>query len=426
MADMVIMPRLSLNEDTSLLSQWYVSEGDTVAVGDKLFCIETDKSTMDVDSEFAGTVLKRYYGDYAVVQVLTPVCAIGEAGEEAPELEIPAGENGAAAADAPGAEKENPANSGAQPGNSAEKEAGAEASAAGGVLMEGGAAGKKGVSPRAKRLAEQNGVTEFRLIRPSGAENRILEEDILRFLKTGRQAEVREASGEKKVVRLPKIRKVIAKNMLHSLQSTAQLTMTAVFNASGLQACREKFKREQGEMKKVTIGDLILYGVSRTLPEFSYMNAWMEGEDEAVEFADVNLGVAVDTDRGLMVPTIQAAQYRTLKEISDELKELAAECREGSISPDKLKEGTFTVTNLGAFGIETFTPVLNPPQVGILGVGAISYRMKQTKDGIVCYPACSLSLTVDHRLVDGGPAARFLKKLCENLEQIEELIKEEA
>lgn len=424
MADTVIMPRLSLNEDTSLLSQWYVQEGDKVAVGDKLFCIETDKSTMDVDSEFAGTVLKKYYGDYSVVPVLAPVCVIGEPGEAVPELEqmirpekeaalqenLP--EDGAAGA--PETEA---------PGRSGQKDAVQDTQT---QALSGSGSGqeKKGVSPRARRLAEQNGITEFQVIRPSGAENRILEEDIIRFMAEGRKPEVRGASGEKRIVKLPKIRRVIAQNMLNSLQTTAQLTLNAVFNASGIQALRERFKQEEGVMRKVTIGDLILYGTARTLKEFPYMNAWMLSGEEAAEFADVNLGVAVDTERGLMVPTIPAADTKSLKEISDELKELAAECRQGNISPDKLKEATFTVTNLGAYGIRSFTPVLNPPQVGILGVGAIDYAVKKTKEGLLCYPACALSLTIDHRYVDGGPGARFLKKLCENLETIEEWLNE--
>ena len=423
MADIVIMPRLSLNEETSLLSQWYVSEGDTVAAGDKLFCIETDKSTMDVDSEFAGTVLKKYYSDYSVVQVLTPVCVIGQPGEEIPELQLPEGgaEEGAGAEETAGAQTgaDMGTRSGAQRNSSEQSikamQEGTELFSRADAQPE-----KKGVSPRARRLAEQNGITEFQVIRPSGAENRILEEDIIRFMAEGRKPEVRAASGERKTVKLPKIRRVIAQNMLNSLQTTAQLTLNSVFNASGIQTLRERFKQEQGKMKKVTIGDLILYGVSRTLGEFSYMNAWMLSGEEAVEFADVNLGVAVDTDRGLMVPTIMAADTKSLKEVSDELKELAAECREGNIAPDKLKEATFTVTNLGSYGIRSFTPVLNPPQVGILGVGTIDYMVKKTKEGLLYYPACSLSLTIDHRYVDGGPAARFLKKLCENLETMEE------
>lgn len=404
MADVVIMPRLSLNEETNLLSQWYVSEGDKVSVGDKLFCIETDKSTLDVDSEFEGTVLKKYYGDYEVVTVLTPVCVIGQEGDEIPELEKAPAEEAAAEETKAAAVVEVPKEvpTAAAPTASGEKE-------------------KKGISPRARKLAEQNGITDFASIPASGAENRILEEDIIRFMETG-ATEVRRATGEKKIVKLPKIRQVIAKNMMHSLQSTAQLTMTSVFNASQIQALRQRFKAEGGAMKNVTIGDLILFATARTLEEFPYMNAWMTNDTEAIEFADVNLGCAVDTERGLMVPTIMAANIKSLLEISNDLKEMAGECRKGSISPDRLKDGTFTVTNLGSFGVRNFTPVLNPPQVGILGVGTIDYMIKQTKEGMLYYPACTLSLTVDHRLVDGGPAARFLKKLCENLEQIEDLI----
>ncbi|MCI8598975.1 MAG: 2-oxo acid dehydrogenase subunit E2 [Lachnospiraceae bacterium] len=408
MADVMIMPRLSLNEETNLLSQWYVSEGDKVSVGDKLFCIETDKSTLDVDSEFEGTVLKKYYEDYAVVSVLTPVCVIGQEGDEIPELEVVS-------------EAAQEASEGETDSKVPEADSVSQGAMSAGTMTTGVEKGMKGISPRARKLAEQNGIVNYQAISASGAENRILEEDVIRYMREG-GAEVPQATGEKKTIKLPKIRKVIAKNMMNSLQSSAQLTMTSIFHAGGVQALRAKFKAEQGDMKNVTIGDLILFATARTLAEFPYMNSWMVSDEEAIEFADVNLGCAVDTERGLMVPTIMAANVKSLLDISDDLKELAGQCRKGSISPDKLKEATFTVSNLGAFGIRSFTPILNPPQVGILGVGAIDYMAKQTKEGMLCYPACTLSLTVDHRLVDGGPAARFLKKLCENLEHIEELI----
>ena len=405
----VIMPRLSLNDETCMLSEWHVSEGDKVAVGDVLFSIETDKSSMDVESEFEGTVLKVYYGNDEVVDVLTPVCVIGAEGTAVPELEALTSAQAAPAEEAPKAEVKAEAPK-AAPAPEVKKEAPAAC------------AEWRGVSPRAKKLAAEKGITDFSKMTASGAENRILEEDVLRYIESGIAS--KQATGEKKVIKLPRIRKVIAKNMMNSLQGSAQLTMSAVFNASGIQACREKFKSEQGEMKGVTIGDLILFATARTLTEFPYMNAWMTSDDEAVEFDDVNLGCAVDTERGLMVPTIMNAGRISLLELSNDLKEMAAACRTGRISPDKLSGGTFTVSNLGSFGIRTFTPILNPPQVGILGVGTIDYMMKKTKDGIVCYPGCTLSLTLDHRYVDGGPAARFLKKLCENLENIEALIEE--
>jgi len=402
MADIVIMPRLSLNEETNLLSHWYVSEGDRVAKGDKLFCVETDKSTLDVDSEFDGIVLKKYYGDYEVVEVLSPVCVVGQEGEDIPELYIP--------------EKDK--------ADETEVKAGAEPETTKIVQQQSIEISKrgepKGISPRAKKLAEQNGITDFTSIPTSGAENRIMEEDIIRSIKEG-AVELHTVSAQR-TAKLPKIRKVIAKNMVNSLQTTAQLTINSIFNASAILNLRESYKREQGEMKGVTIGDLVLYATARTLVDFPYMNSWMINDDEAVEFENVNLGCAVDTERGLMVPTIVDANSKSLLEISNNLKELAQECRAVNISPDKLKNATFTVTNLGSFGIRHFTPIINPPQVGILGVGTIDYMVKKTKEGFLYYPACSLSLTFDHRLVDGGPAARFLKKLCENLENVEELI----
>jgi pyruvate dehydrogenase E2 component (dihydrolipoamide acetyltransferase) len=409
MADVVIMPRLSLNEETSLLSQWYIKEGDTVSVGDKLFCIETDKSTMDVDSEFEGTVLKVYYGDYEVVDVLSPVCVIGKEGEEIPELELPTKAEAPLAAEAAGVQAASTA---------------AVSDAVKAVPVAAVVSGKeKHVSPRAKSTAEKNGVTEFSAIRASGADNRIIEKDILRFLGNGRAAEEHTTEAQKSI-KLPKIRKVIASNMINSLQSTAQLTISSVFNATAIQDSRERFKNEQGQMKKVTIGDMVLYAAVKTLAEkeFSYMNSWMVSDDEVIEFGSVNLGCAVDTERGLMVPTIFQAEEKSLLQISNDLKELANSCREGNISPDKLKGATFTVTNLGAFGVRTFTPIINPPQVGILGVGSIDYMMKKTKEGLLYYPGCTLSLTFDHRYIDGGPAARFMKRVCENLENFDKLI----
>jgi pyruvate dehydrogenase E2 component (dihydrolipoamide acetyltransferase) len=136
----------------------------------------------------------------------------------------------------------------------------------------------------------------------------------------------------------------------------------------------------------------------------------------------VNLGIAVDTERGLMVPTLLEADQKSLTEIAMEAKRLADACRAGSISPDYLQNGTFTVTNLGALGVEYFTPVLNPPQTAILGVGTVVQRIRETEDGVEYYPAIGLSLTFDHRAVDGAPAARFLQELKDNLENLSVLL----
>ena len=414
--NVVIMPRLSLNEDCCLLSQWYVEEGARVNVGDKLFCIETDKSTMDVNSDFEGVLLRRYHEGDDVVDVLTPVCAIGEAGETPPDLEDAAAICAApqnSASEEPAPQAPNVAQLPASPAAKAE-------------------AKDQFLTPRARRAAQENGLEPGTTLTASGAEGRVLEEDVLRAV-AGKPAHgdaaqpgtasaaVTQPTPASEARPFSRVRKVIARNMLGSLQGSAQLTLTAVFNATKLQKLRAEYKRASDARKWVTINDLIVYGVAHTLTENREFNAWAE-EDALRVFEDINIGVAVDTPRGLMVPTVFNADRLALPVLSAEIKRLAAECQEGCIAPEKLQNGTFTVSNLGASGILTFTPILNPPQVAILGVGKIDYAIDRTESGITAYPACHLSLTFDHRAVDGAPAARFLKRICENLENIDWLL----
>jgi pyruvate dehydrogenase E2 component (dihydrolipoamide acetyltransferase) len=230
-------------------------------------------------------------------------------------------------------------------------------------------------------------------------------------------AEAEPAEADYEEIKLSNIRKVIAKAMHQSLVNSAQLTLHTSFDATEILAFRRKIK-EQGTrlgLGDITLNDIILYAVSRTLLNHRELNAHFL-DDRMLLFKHVNLGVAVDTERGLMVPTIYSADTRSLSEISNEAKKLIESCRKGSINPDYLKGGTFTVTNLGTLGVEYFTPILNPPQTGILGVNTIVQRVRQEGDKLVTYPAMGLSLTFDHRAVDGAPAARFLQELKTNLE----------
>jgi len=218
-------------------------------------------------------------------------------------------------------------------------------------------------------------------------------------------------------VPLPNIRKVIAKAMFQSISTTCQLTLNTSFDASSLLAMRASFKQAvQPEAAGITLTDMILFAVSRTLLSHPELNAHFL-DDKMRLFDHVNLGLAVDTDRGLMVPTLFGADRMTLASLSVTAKATAKECQTGKISPDKLKGGTFTITNLGTFGIESFTPVLNAPQTGILGVCSIQTKVRDGKNGLESYPSMGLSLTFDHRALDGAPAARFLKNLTANLEQ---------
>ena len=219
-----------------------------------------------------------------------------------------------------------------------------------------------------------------------------------------------------KDTKLKPVRRIIAKNMHASLQEMAQLTLNTSFDARKLMAARKACKASDDEdMQKITLNDMVLYAVAKVLPNHPALNSHFMG-DFIRTFSVVNLGIAVDTPRGLLVPNIMEAEKMTLLELSKAAKMLIAGAQTGKIDSNLLINGTFTVTNLGSLGIESFTPVNNPPQTGILGVCAFVNRID---NGGNTYPAMGLSLTFDHRALDGAPAARFLKELCEFLTNFE-------
>lgn len=250
------------------------------------------------------------------------------------------------------------------------------------------------------------------------------------------------------VVRNSNIRKVIARNMHQSLQQMAQLTLFASFDATGLLEVRDRLKARSAANTantanatsaasagsastyasatasgtsgaktpgSITINDMIVFAVSRTILDFPALNAHFNDEHTTL-FHDAHIGIAVDTKNGLIVPTMFHANRLSLRQIAETAKQLATACQEGKATPQMLAGATFTTTNLGALRIEAFTPVIAPPQTGILGIGCIDYKVRKEGDAFVHYPAIGLSLTFDHRAVDGAPAARFLKALCERLE----------
>jgi pyruvate dehydrogenase E2 component (dihydrolipoamide acetyltransferase) len=230
-------------------------------------------------------------------------------------------------------------------------------------------------------------------------------------------------AGEVEIVPIKGVRKVIAERMLQSLQTTAQLTLHSSADARALQALRGRLKASPEAMglRGVTINDLLLLAVARTLPQFPGINALFTG-DAVHQHQRVQLGIAVDTPRGLMVPVVRNADTLSLRALSGEAKRLAAACLGGKVLPDELTGGTFTVTNLGAFGVEMFTPVLNPPQVAILGVCNIQPKPVDVDGTIEFIPHLGLSLTINHQVVDGAPAARFLQALGQAVAAIDLLL----
>lgn len=414
MANAVIMPKAGITVESCIIGAWEKKIGDAVKIGDILFTYETDKASFECESTEEGTLLEIFFEDGDEVPCLVNVCAIGNPGDDCSALR-PAKEGDANGVEAPAAETA-PAES--APVVSAPVYAEKEASGA--------------VSPRARKLAERAGV-DASLAVATGPNGRVIERDIRSLMDNPSAAKAVASSAPAKAeagaeteyedVKFSGIRRAISKSMHTSLSTMAQLTHTTSFDASAILAYRKLLKNAGGDYAGITIGDIVLYAVSRVLKNHPDLNAHMLDDQNIRLFKSVNLGVAVDTPRGLMVPTIFHADEMSLLEISKAVKELAGECREGNISPDKLTGGTFTVSNLGNMGVESFTPVINPPQTGILGVCAATERIKKNADGSIgTYPAMALSLTYDHRAVDGSPAARFQKELGEALENFTALL----
>jgi hypothetical protein len=199
------------------------------------------------------------------------------------------------------------------------------------------------------------------------------------------------------------IRKIIADRMRQSLQSTAQLTMTMSFDVAALQRYRAAAKA-RGE--RVTINDLIVYATAQTLKKHPLLNAHFLG-DRIAQSAAIHIGIAVDTSRGLMVPVLKNVESLSVVQVAAQVRPLAEACQAGSINPDLLSGGTFTITNLGSLGVETFTPVLNAPEVAILGVGGMQLKPVKRDGGFAFVEAITLSLTIDHQAVDGAPGGAF-------------------
>ena len=412
MAKAVIMPKAGITVESCIIGKWLKNVGDSVKVGDILYTYETDKASFECESTEEGEILAIFFKDGDEVPCFTNVCAIGTKGEDYSSL-APAGTAAPAAED-----------------TKAEEAKPVEEKKAAEIEKTVSADGSLKISPRARALAANAGV-DPKYAEPTGPNGRVIERDIRTLMEKGVPAAEETKAPETKAeapaaqkpeteyedVKFSGIRKAIAKSMTNSLHNMAQLTNHHTFDATSIQAFRKECKAAGGDVGGITLGDMVLYAVSRTLLNWPDLNANMIDDTTVRRFKHVNLGVAVDTPRGLMVPTVFNADQKSLLEISKEVKSLAEAARSGAISPDLLTGGSFTVSNLGSTGVEMFTPVINPPQTAILGVCGITQRVREENGQIKVYPAMGLSLTYDHRAVDGSPASKFVSELCKNLEK---------
>ena len=396
MAIAVLMPKQGQSVESCLIIKWNKKVGDKVKAEEPICEVETDKAVFEVEAPEAGTMLKIFYKEGDDVPVLTTIAIIGQPEEKIGHL-IP--QKTISVSKGEYVEKQKAIT----PDESLKK---TKPSFADGLMP---------ISPLARRFAEKKGI-DFSQLGGSGPGGRIIKKDIEKAISEGEPLVSSTVSenflGPVKKITVEGVRKIISERMLTSLQSTAQLTLNASVDASNLLACRESLKSspEMKGLSKININDILLYIVANILPKFKNMNAHFL-KDKILEFEQVHLGFAVDSPRGLMVPIIHNAHLLSLKDISKEVRRLITACQEETILPDELNGGTFTVTNLGTMGIESFTPILNIPQVAILGVCSVSLKPMMKEDKIQFIPHLGLSLTFDHRAVDGAPAAKFLQEL---------------
>ena len=452
MAHILIMPRQGNTVESCIITDWKVKEGDVVSAETIVCGVETDKAAFEVPAGAAGTVLKLLHDSGDDVPVLEPIAVIGDPGEDWQAAISQESSHKDAKA-----QREEENKIGTPTGNSS-----SPSFLCVSAPLRDEFSGK--ASPRARNLAGKEALP-LETVPGTGPGGRIIERDVMAALKArppltaaAKAAGVLVSGGTGTglggritVADLPSlstpnsqlptpyspvieggftdtpikgIRKLIADRMLRSLAESAQLTLNTSAPAAKLLDVRAGFKARGGDEAKITVNDLVLFAVSRILPRFPFMNAHTLGE-VIRHFNRAHLGVAVDTPRGLMVPVMRNANELSLAQVSAEAKRLASSCQDGSINPDDLSGSTFTVTNLGNLGITSFTPILNFPEVAILGVCNIEQKpipSPNSQPPISFEPHIGFSLTINHQVVDGAPAARFLKDLCDAIASIDLLI----
>jgi pyruvate dehydrogenase E2 component (dihydrolipoamide acetyltransferase) len=420
MAIPVEVPKLGNTVEECLIAKWRKHKGEQVSAGEVVAEIETDKATFEVTAPADGTLLETFFDEGALVPVFTNLFVIGAAGENVDAFRP---QGAAAATEAP------PTAAPAAP--KVERP----------VARPAPTAPSGSLSPRARRFAAEHDFHPAS-VAGSGPAGRVLEDDLRKqyyssprvsSLANKRIAEGMEVGGEGSgtagmvlssdlvppATRLSGIREKIARRMRESLASTAQYTLHTSANAAGLLLMRAKIKASTG-VPDININDLVTFCAIQALLEVPDVNAeFIDGR--IYRHREIHIGFACDTPRGLMVPVVRDAHKLTAGELSVRMKELTAQTVQGTVSVDDLSGATFTVSNLGGLGIESFTPLLNPPQVAILGVDSIQLKPVRRDGRIEFIDAIGLSITLDHQVIDGAPGARFLKVVKEKIENVESL-----
>jgi len=395
MATVITMPKLGLTMTSGSVAKWHKKEGDRVEKGEVILEVSTEKITYKVEAPESGVLRKILVQPGTKVPIGTSLCIIAAPDEDISELlkEAPT---------APAAEK--PAQPEAKPAPVAAKPAGEE------VLIK--------ATPIAKKIAKEQGI-DLALVTGTGPGGRIVEKDVLDFIerqKAAPEAKPAVEAAPLKRIALSDVRQVIAEKMSTSWQNSPMVTLNADVDCNLLKKLREDLKssfKEKG--LNLSYNYILIKACSVALKEQPMLNSYLEG-NEVVLYDEVNIGLAVATEEALLVPVVKDVAGKNLYEIASDGDALIEKARKGELAIDDVTGGTFTITNLGMFGVRDFTPIINPPQCAILGVGEMKDKPCVCDGQIVVKPMMTLSLTFDHRIVDGAQGAMFIRRVKELLE----------
>ncbi len=393
MAVEVVMPKFGLTMTEGTIQQWFKSEGDAIKTGEALFEVETEKVLYEVEAAADGTVAKLLYAVEAVVGVGLPIAIIAEAGEDIAEIAAQYADAAAApAAPAATATEPVPVAASAAPLAPEEKR------------------GRVPVTPAARKLAKEHSI-DLALMTGTGPRGRITREDVQKIIDSGGQvAPSAAAPAAAEDIPLRGMRKVIAERMHQSLQGSAQLTITTEVDVTQLIDRRQEVRQDFN----ATYTDFIVQACAHALKQHPRMNASLEGNTIHLN-NHIHVGLAVALDEGLIVPVVQDTDKKSLRDIAEEAKTLAEKARASQLKLEEVSGGTFTVSNLGMYGVDSFTPIINAPQSGILGVGRIVEKPVIYRGEVARRSMLVLSLTFDHRVIDGAPAGAFLQTVADLL-----------
>ncbi|MFP4686775.1 MAG: dihydrolipoamide acetyltransferase family protein [bacterium] len=421
MAEKVLMPQLSDTMETGIIVNWKVQEGERVETGDILAEVETDKATMELEAFDSGVLLKKIAGEGAEVPTQQLIAVIGEEDEDISDLledtdeqpdqkeqeteetvEEPS-EDRENAAEEEKAEESLPA---AEPQSSSEPAPGGE---------------RVRISPVARRMSEEQGI-DISKIKGTGSEGRITKSDIERAIEKGRAKKTSSPEAGSRLksekVKLSSMRRTIARRMSKSKREIPHFHLQSEIVMEKIVSMRDDFKETERE---VSYNDFILLAAARALLEIPELNVSYE-EDYLQKYGHVNLAFAVAVEDGLLTPVIESAETLGLFELRDEVRRLSEKARSGKLTPEEYESGTFTVSNLGMFDIKNFSAVINPPQAAILAVGMIKEHPAVRAGEIVAVPRMEVTLSCDHRAVDGAQGARYLQAFKELLEHPARLV----